>query len=233
MKVLVVEDDIQTIEAISFVFKLRWPQVDCISTTRGSEAALMVEKESPDVVMLDLGLPDISGLEALKEIRAFSNVPVIIVTARSDPMSQVKGLELGADDYIDKPFEPGVLLARIKSILRRANMRETSGGEEPLVYGDLVIEPSGHRVTRKGEPVALTSTEYNLLYQLVRNEGRVLTHQVLLNKVWGSDEYNSPDVVKKYIRRLREKLEDNPDDPVMLLSKWGVGYKFVTPPSGG
>jgi len=114
VKALIVEDDPQTLEAILLIFKLRWPELEPLSTSQGSEAALIVEKEAPDIVILDLGLPDMSGLEALKEIRAFSDVPLVIITARDDPTSHIKGLELGADDYITKPFDPGILLARIK-----------------------------------------------------------------------------------------------------------------------
>ena len=230
MKVLIVEDDPQTIEAVSLIFKLKWPQSESISTSKGKEAAIMVEKEKPDVVMLDLGLPDMSGFDAMKEIRAFSNVPILIVTAQSDAVTQVKGLELGADDYVTKPFEPGVLLARIRNVLRHGQAAATENQEAAIVSGDLQIDTVHHQVLKKGNAVSLTPTEYNLLYQLVSNEGKIFTHQMLLNKVWGSDEYN-PDVVKKYIARLREKVEDNPDNPVMLLSEWGIGYKFVNPQS--
>ena len=230
MKVLIVEDDPQTIEAVGLIFKLKWPQAEAISTRKGTEAAAIVEKEKPDVVMLDLGLPDMNGFDVLKEIRTFSNVPVLIVTGHSDPVTQVKGLELGADDYITKPFEPGVLLARIRNVLRHGEAVSDTNQEITLNSGDLQIDTQHHQVLKKGKPIALTPTEYSLLYQLVRNEGKVLTHQILLNKVWGSDEYN-PDVVKKYIGRLREKIEDSPNNPVMLLSEWGIGYKFVSPQS--
>ncbi len=230
MKILIVEDDPQTIEAVGLIFKLKWPQAEAISTRKGSEAAAMVEKEKPDVVMLDLGLPDMSGLDVLKEIRTFSNVPVLIVTGHSDAVTQVKGLELGADDYVTKPFEPGVLLARIRNALRHGQAVTDVTQEISLNNGNLKIDTQHHKVFKNGNPVALTPTEYNLLYQLVKNEGKVLTHQMLLSQVWGSDEYN-PDVVKKYIGRLREKLEDNPSNPVILLSEWGIGYKFVNPRS--
>ncbi len=230
MKILIVEDDPQTIEAVGLIFKLKWPQAEAISTRKGSEAAAMVEKEKPDVVMLDLGLPDMSGLDVLKEIRTFSNVPVLIVTGHSDAVTQVKGLELGADDYVTKPFEPGVLLARIRNALRHGQAVTDVTQEISLNNGNLKIDTQHHKVFKNGNPVALTPTEYNLLYQLVKNEGKVLTRQMLLSQVWGSDEYN-PDVVKKYIGRLREKLEDNPSNPVILLSEWGIGYKFVNPRS--
>ena len=230
MKTLIVEDDAQTVEAVSLIFKLRWPGAELISTDKGTEAATMVEEEHPDIVILDLGLPDMDGADVLKEIRVFSNVPVIIVTGRGDPTAQVKGLELGADDYITKPFEPGVLLARVKNALRHSTTSETvSSDEETLVYSDLIIDFAKHQITRKGESITLTPTEYNLFYQLVKNEGRVLTHQTLLTKVWGEEYYSSPDLVKKYIRRLREKIEENPNNPMMLISEWGVGYKFVNP----
>ena len=227
MKVLAVEDSQDIVEAITLCFELRWPGAIVTSTAKGEEVAELVETETPDIVILDLGLPDIEGFEALRQIRAFSNVPVIILTVRNSEMDKVKGLELGADDYIIKPFSPGELLARVMAVLRRSQMPELKGNEKPIVAGKLSINLATREVFRSGKPIKLTPTEYNLLYQLARNEGRVLTHRMLLEKVWGPDYVDSTDYLKVYIQRLREKLEDDSSNPRLLRSERGVGYMFT------
>ena len=227
MKALIVEDEPQTIEAVSLIFKLRWPEVELLSTTRGSEAALMVEKESPDVVILDLGLPDVDGIEVLKEIRAFSDVPVIIVTARGDSISQVKGLELGADDYVTKPFDPGVLLVRVKNTLAHARI-PLNQGTAPFAAGNLIIDFANRQVSFRGKLLYLTPTEYRLLCHLARNAGRVLSHDNILRAVWG-EGYENTDILRSCIYQLRQKLTQAGANPGIISVERGVGYKFVVP----
>ncbi|PIU56595.1 MAG: DNA-binding response regulator [Chloroflexi bacterium CG07_land_8_20_14_0_80_51_10] len=227
MKALIVEDEPQTIEAVSLIFKLRWPEVELLSTTRGSEAALMVEKESPDVVILDLGLPDVDGIEVLKEIRAFSDVPVIIVTARGDSISQVKGLELGADDYVTKPFDPGVLLVRVKNTLAHARI-PLNQGTAPFAAGNLIIDFANRQVSFRGKLLDLTPTEYRLLCHLARNAGRVLSHDNILRAVWG-EGYENTDILRACIYQLRQKLTQAGANPGIISVERGVGYKFVVP----
>jgi two-component system KDP operon response regulator KdpE len=227
MKALIVEDEPQTIEAVSLIFKLRWPEVELLSTTKGSEAALMVEKESPDIVILDLGLPDVDGIEVLKEIRAFSDVPVIIVTARGDSVSQVKGLELGADDYITKPFDPAVLLARVKNVIAHART-PVNQATAPLTAGNLIIDFANRQVSFQGKPLALTPTEYRLLCHLARNAGRVLSHDNILRAVWG-EGYETTDILRACIYQLRQKLIQAGADPGTISAERGIGYKFVIP----
>ncbi len=229
MKVLVVEDDLQTIEAISLIFKLRWPEAEVVSTTKGSEAASVVERESPDVVILDLGLPDIDGIEALKEVRAFSNVPVIIVTARSDPITHIKGIELGADDYITKPFDPGVLLARIKNVLTHARMLTEQATTASFVAGNLVIDFADRQVSFQGKPLTLTPTEYKLLCYLAKNTGRLLSHQSILSVVWGDEYERDLTILKSHIYNLRRKLTEAGADPGIITPERGVGYRFIMP----
>jgi two-component system KDP operon response regulator KdpE len=224
----VIEDNREIIEAVSLCFELRWPGAIMTSATEGEKGVEMVETESPNIVILDLGLPDIDGFEVLRQIRAFSNIPLIILTVRSGEMEKVKGLELGADDYILKPFAPAELLARVKAVLRRSQMPELRGDEKLIIAGKLSINFATREIMREGKPIKLTPTEYNLLYQLARNAGRVLTHQTLLEKVWGSEYMDSAEYLKVYIQRLREKLEEDPSNPKMLLSERGVGYLFVT-----
>lgn len=231
MKVLIIEDAPEIVESISLCFELRWPGVSVVSTAEGSKGVTMAETESPDVIILDLGLPDMDGFEVLKEVRAFSNMPIIIVTVRSDEMDRVRGLELGADDYITKPFSHMELLARIKAVLRRTIMPELKDAEKSFYSPKLTIDFTTRAVTANKQLVKLTTTEYSLLHYLVLNEGAVLTHRALLGKVWGEEYVDSPEYLKVYIQRLRNKLEEDPSNPQLLISERGVGYKFVRPPS--
>jgi len=180
-----------------------------------------VESESPDLVILDLGLPDISGFEALKEIRLFSVVPVLILTVRSEEADIVKGLEWGADDYIVKPFRQLELLARVKALTRRKGL---PGEDPPLVCGVMRFDPSTRQLVCGDREIGLTCTEGNVLHQLMKNAGHVVTHSHLAEAVWGEEYGGSSDSLKVYIRRLREKLEEDPSHPQLILTKAGVGY---------
>ena len=228
MKALIVEDDPQTVEALELTFKLRWPEAEVLFVGRGIEAAPMVEKEAPDVVILDLGLPDMDGIEALKEIRAFSDVLVIILTARADSLSQVRGLELGADDYIAKPFDPLVLLARIKNALVHTRVLADQAGA-PLVVGGIRIDFASRKASFQGKPLRLSPKEYGLLCHLARNAGRVVSHENILNAVWDEGYEQDVAILKTCIYRLRHKLTDAGAGPEIISSETGVGYKFVVP----
>ena len=210
-------------------FGLRWPEIKLISTPEGGKGLTLAETESPDVIILDLGLPDMDGLEVLKSIRSFSNVPIIIVTVRGDEIDKIRGLELGADDYITKPFSHLELLARVQAVLRRAHVGEFKVEEKPFSSPGLSIDFASRTVTVRGQIVSLTPTEYELFHYLVLNEGNVLTHRALLEKVWGEEYTDAPEYLKVYIQRLRNKLEVDPANPQLLLSERGVGYKFVKP----
>jgi len=227
MKVLIIEDNPDTVEAVSLAFEWRWPDVNAISTSHGKRGVELVRAESPDIVILDIGLPDMSGFEVLRQIRSFSDVPLIILTVKIEEMDKVRGLELGADDYITKPFSHLEFLGRVKAVLRRTHMPELRGEERPFVSGDLMIDFATREVTCGGNTIKLTNTEYNLLCQLVKNEGRVLTHRVLLRNVWGEDCIDSTGYLKKYVQRLRKKLGDNASNPKRILSVRGLGYKFT------
>jgi two-component system response regulator VicR len=229
MKVMVVEDNPEIVEALRLIFELRWPEAKIITTTEGNKGVMMTETESPDVVILDLGLPDMDGFKVLKEIRKFSDVPVIILTVRGEEIDRVRGLELGADDYMVKPFGHMELLARVKAVLRRSHIPELKEAETPMVTSGLSIDFNAHLVMKGENRIKLTPTEFNLLQYLVRNEGKVLSHRTLLEKVWGEEYTDANEYLKVYIQRLREKLEDDPSTPVLLLSERGVGYKFVKP----
>jgi two-component system KDP operon response regulator KdpE len=192
----------------------------------GSEGIEEVENESPDIVLLDLGLPDIDGFDVLHRIRLFSTVPIIIITAREQEMDRVRGLEVGADDYIAKPFSYLELLARVNAVLRRSTGAELAPSK-PFVSGKLSIDFSSQEVYLGGKAVKLTSTEYRLLCYLANNARRTVSQRTLLQKVWGPEYVDTPEHLKVHIHNLRHKLGDNP--PRLIITEPGRGYKFVPP----
>lgn len=228
MKVVAIDDAPDVIEVVSLCFELRWPGAAVLSAGDGSTGLKMVEKENPDVVILDVGLPDMDGFEVLRQLRKFSNVPVVMLTVRDQEIDKVRGLELGADDYMTKPFSHIELLARVRSVLRRVRS-DSAGAEGAMVAGDFSVDFATREVWKKGKLANLTPIEYDILYHLVMNEGRALTHHVLLTKVWGQEYGQESYYLKVYIHRLREKLEDDPQSPRMILTERGIGYKFVKP----
>ena len=225
MKVLLIEDDREIIEAISLAFQIRWPEAELVSTRLGEKGVELVESEAPDIVILDLGLPDINGFEVLRQIRLFSHVPTIILTVRSDEADIVKGLEWGADDYITKPFRQLEFLARVKALIRRRSPSE----EETLVCGPLRLDATTGQLYCDGREIALTITESHILGHLMKNAGHVVTHMSLAEAVWGDDYPGVADSLKVHIRRLREKIEVEPSDPQLILTKTGVGYFLAKP----
>jgi DNA-binding response OmpR family regulator len=229
MKVLVVEDDPGIIEVVSLCFQLRWAGTTVITASSGHKGVELVEAESPDVVILDIGLPDIDGYQVLKEIRRFSEVPVLMLTVRGEDTDIAKGLELGADDYITKPFSHIELIARVQAVLRRSQGLTVTDEERPFVSGKLSVDFSRNEVLLSGQSIKLTSTERKLLYHLIRNEGRILSHESLLAKVWGDTYVDARDLLRVHIQHLRQKLEDNAETPSIIVTEHGIGYKFIRP----
>jgi two-component system response regulator VicR len=229
MKVLVIEDDPGIIEVVSLCFQLRWSGTTVISAADGRKGIDLVETETPDVVILDIGLPDIDGYQVLKEIRRFSDVPVLMLTVRGEDTDIAKGLELGADDYITKPFSHIELIARVQAVLRRSQGLAITDEERPFTSGKLAVDFSRNEVMLHGQPVKLTSTERKLLYHLIRNEGRILSHETLLSKVWGDNYNDARDLLRVHIQHLRQKLGDNTDSPNIIVTEHGIGYKFIRP----
>lgn len=226
MKVLIIEDDREIVEVVSIAFQIRWPEVKLVSTHLGNRGVELVESENPDVVILDLGLPDISGFDTLKQIRLFSAVPILILTVRGEESDIVKGLEWGADDYMVKPFRQLELMSRIRALTRRVS---PSAEETPLVCGQLHFDPSTRQLTYGEREISLTRTESSVLEHLMRNSGQVVTYSSLAEEVWGQDYPDAVDSLRVYIRRLREKVETEPSDPQIILTKAGVGYSLVKP----
>jgi len=228
MKVLIIEDDPEIIDVVALTLELKWSDVNLISTFLGEKGVELAKKELPDIIILDLGLPDITGFEVLKQIRAFSDVPLVILTVRGEEMDKVRGLELGADDYMVKPFSPGELLARLKALLRRGQMPEIKAkvADKLFVRGKLRIDFTSREVSVGDKLVKLGPREYDLLYMLVTNAGVVLLNQKLLEEVFPEHRADTQ-FLDVYIKKLREKLEEDPDSPEMILSEGGIGYKFV------
>jgi DNA-binding response OmpR family regulator len=225
LKALVVEDSNDIAEIIETIFMVRWTDAEIIRVGSGARVAEIVEAESPDIMILDLGLPDIDGVELLKRVREFSDIPVIILTARADETSRIRGLEAGADDYVTKPFSHIELLARTRAVLRRS--RGTNVGERAaaVTVGGVVVGVHAHRLTVEGAEVSLTPTEWSLIGYFVCNRGKVAQHQVLAEKVWGTSAID-PSVIKTAVLRLRKKLGANaPAD--LIRTHRGLGYSFA------
>jgi two-component system KDP operon response regulator KdpE len=227
VKILIVEDAPEVVESVRIGLTLQWRDVDVLSAGEGNAAVDLVEREAPDLVLLDIGLPDIDGFEVLRRIREFSDVPVIMLTARDDTMDKVKGLELGADDYVTKPFNHLELLARVRAVLRRLDLPAPRSRAPSFRAGELEVDFAAQEARLRGERLALTPTEYKLLYHLVRNAGRVLPHGTLLAKVWGREYVDEVDYLRVYVRRLRDKLGDDPERPRYIQTERGLGYRFL------
>jgi two-component system KDP operon response regulator KdpE len=229
MRILVVDDEPDVVESVRLGFTLQWRDVDVLGAGEGEAALDIVEREHPDIVLLDVGLPGIDGYEVLRQIRAFSDVPVVMLTARDDAMDKVKGLELGADDYVTKPFNHLELMARVKAVLRRLEMPAPASRVPSFKSGDLEVDFAKQEARLDGTRLDLTPTEYKLLYHLVRNAGHILEHGTLLAKVWGRDYVDEVDYIRVYIRRLRDKLGDSSDSPRYIQTERGLGYRFIAP----
>jgi two-component system KDP operon response regulator KdpE len=225
MKVLVVDEEPDVVKLVAMSFRIQQPAWEVIGAEDGPQALDLIEQERPDVVLLDIEMPEMSGLEVLKAIRLFSDVPVIMLTVRDDELSKVQGLELGADDYVTKPFSHLELLARVRAVLRRAQALPLAH-RQPFVSGDIRVDFARRQLTVSGQPLPLTGTEYRLLYHLIRNAGRVMTHEALLARVWGREYTDEISYLKSYINRLRKKLERDPHHPEYILTEYGVGYWF-------
>ncbi len=222
-RILVVDDEPQVVEVLKMYLSREGFRVGIAAD--GESALQAFAAQSPDLVLLDLMLPKLSGMEVFKRLRAERAVPVIMLTARGDELDRVLGLELGADDYIVKPFSPREVVARVKNVLRRAEP-SPGGTEKAVTYGNLRIDPSTRSVNLGERTVDLTGKEFDLLLFLVRHPGQVFTRAQLLDKVWGYEFYGDASTVTVHIRRLREKIEDNPAEPRHLATVWGIGYKF-------
>jgi DNA-binding response OmpR family regulator len=224
--ILIVDDD--ALLRRSLAFNLEQAGYQSSTASSAEDALAMTEREQPDLILLDIGLPGMDGLDALRAFQSKMNVPIIFVSARRRELDQVLGLELGADDYITKPFDLDILLARIKAVLRRSgHPTSVEGSKQPLQVGDLLIDPGAHTVFIGKRLLNLSPKEFDLLFTLAIEAGKVISTEDLTNRVWGAEFAGQPQVLYVHMRWLREKLETIPDQPQRLLTVRGIGYKLV------
>ncbi len=225
-RVLVVEDEEAFVDALTVALTREGFQIDVARD--GAEALEMFRADEPDLVLLDLMLPRVSGVDVCREIRATSKVPIIMVTAKSDEIDTVVGLEVGADDYITKPYRMRELVARMRAVLRRFEDPEVSTAEGTLLVGhDIKVDVERHEVTVRGEPTQMPLKEFELLRLLIENAGRVLTRDTLIDRVWGNDYVGDTKTLDVHIKRLRSKVEVEPSTPTRIVTIRGLGYKFT------
>ncbi len=221
-RILVVDDE-QSIRTI-VEFALKDAGFEVLTAGRGDDALALVEREPVDLVVLDVMLPGIDGLEVCQKIRAERSVPIIMLSARGEELDKVLGLELGADDYVTKPFSPRELVSRVKANLRRGRM--DTDVEEPLRVGDLVIDPAARSVRRDGREITLTLSEFEILHKLAKSPRRVFTRQELMDHLWKGTFYGDLRSVDVHVRHLRQKVETDPSNPTLIRTVRGVGYAF-------
>jgi two-component system KDP operon response regulator KdpE len=224
-RILLVDDEVSIQRAVAPLMRSRGYEVDVVGT--GADALTHLEQRPPDLIVLDLGLPDIEGAEVCRRIRSISTVPIIVLSARGGESDKVSALDLGADDYVTKPFSPEELLARIRVALRRVfSAEDTEVGR--VQYGDVAIDYDRHRVVRGAEEIRLTPKEFDLLSLLAHNPDRVLTHRAILKAIWGPNAVDQPEHLWVLVGQLRKKLEPDPTHPRYVVSEPWVGYRFVT-----
>ena len=226
LSILLVDDDPQLIRLVRANLE---PDYRVVSAADGASALGVLEQEVPDLVILDIMLPGMDGYALCQRVREISSVPIIMLTAKVEDVDKVKGLKLGADDYITKPFNVQELLARVEAVLRRAGSPAEPNTPRIFTRGDVSVDFLRRLVTVSGREVPLTLTEYKLLSELVSNAGRIMLHRELLTRVWGLEYQDESEYLRAYIRHLRQKIEPDPHQPKYILSKPGIGYLFVGP----
>lgn len=224
-RILIVDDELSILKFLRSNLEDRGYAI--ISATNGEEALAIIEREMPDLILLDVMMPQMDGFEVCRRLREWSQIPIIMLSARGDERDKVQCLDLGADDYIVKPFGSNELMARVRAVLRRTKMVSAPPTKSSITHGDLVINFAKRQITFAGEDVKLTPTEYALLQELALNSGKVLTHTHLLNKVWGPEYRDEREYLHVFVRRLRSKLEPDPNNPTYIITVSGVGYQFV------
>mgnify|MGYP000032268246 CR=1 FL=1 len=223
--ILVVDDEPRMVRFVRMNLELEGYRVSTASN--GMEAIDKVREELPDLVILDIMMPEMDGFETLERIRQISSVPVIMLTVKAEEEDKVRGLELGADDYVTKPFSPRELVSRVKAALRRAEMPAPVRKTTIVIDEDLTVDFQRREVLVRGKRIKLRPTEYRLLYHLVNNAGWVMTHEMLLSKVWGYEYRDDTHLLRLYITYLRQKIEPDPSHPKYIFNERGVGYRFV------
>ena len=222
--ILVVEDEPSIAEVVSLYLRRAGYQVALAPDGRAALEAL--DRQAPELIVLDIMLPGLDGFEIARRVRLEGDVPIIMLTARRAEADRIAGLELGADDYVVKPFSPQELVSRVRAVLRRTKGGSAENREQALSFGELVIDPQTRLVTLRGGEMTLTAKEFDLLWLLACHPRQVFTRRQLLERVWGLSDYIDPGTVTVHVRRLREKIEIDPSSPEHIITLWGVGYKF-------
>ena len=227
MRLLLVDDDPDIRTSVRVAFELQWRDLEVLEAASGAEGLRLVEERRPDLVLLDVGLPDLDGFAVLREIRSFTAVPVIMLTARDEPIDTVRGLEAGADDYVAKPFDHLELTARVRAVLRRLDVKAPVARSAAFRRDELEVDVDAHEARVAGRRVALTRTEWRVLELLVANAGWVVPHERILSRVWGRDEPGDLDSLRVFVRRLRAKLGDDAARPRWIETVRGLGYRLI------
>ena len=227
LTVLVAEDAADIADIVSFSARMTWPGCTVVVAETGQEELDRFAEEHPDLVILDIGIPPPDGITVCRMIRESSPVPILMLTARDATIDKVRALDMGADDYLTKPFDPPELVARMRALIRRTAAPALTN-QPGFVLGDLSINYTTHEVRIGDQMIRLTSTEYRLLEELARNAGHTLPHHVLLDRVWGSEWDGDPNYIKVFVRRLRQKLGDDAEHPRYIETDWGIGYRMLS-----
>ncbi|HSK94327.1 MAG TPA: response regulator transcription factor [Candidatus Angelobacter sp.] len=233
MRLLLVDDDPDIRASVRVGFELQWRDVEFLEASTGTDGLRLVEERRPDLVLLDVGLPDIDGFAVLREIRSFSAVPVIMLTARDERIDAVRGLEAGADDYVAKPFDHLELTARVRAVLRRLDVKAPASRRATYRNGPLEIDVEAHEARVDGRRIRITATEWRILDLLVAHAGWVVPHDRIVTRVWGRDDPGDLDSLRVFVRRLRRKLGDDASAPKYLETVRGLGYRLLTGPDDG
>ncbi len=226
LKVLIAEDSRKVADVVAFGARMTWPDAQVTIAGDGEEALRRFEEDRPDLVVLDVSMPPPDGFEVCRRIREISQVPILMLTVRDATVDKVRALDLGADDYLTKPFDHLELLARLRALVRRAGNGRPESSIPTVTVGDLSLDFARHQLRVRGEVVRLTAIEYRLLEELVRHSGTTLTHKILLERVWGPECIGDSHYLKVFIGRLRHKLGDDPGHPRYIHTVWGTGYRF-------
>jgi two-component system KDP operon response regulator KdpE len=224
--ILVIDDEAQILRALRTILTAK--QFRVTTASRGEEGLALAATQLPDLIVLDLSLPDMDGVEVCARLREWTQTPIIILSVREGERDKVSALDKGADDYLTKPFGIEELLARIRVALRHSAQSQGSSKRTVITAGPLVIDLAQHTVTREGAEVKLTATEFKLLAYMAANSGRVLTHQAILSHVWDPADADHVEYLRVYMRQLRKKLEDDPNQPKYILNEPGIGYRFIS-----
>ena len=225
--ILVCDDDREIVDAIEIYLTQEGYHI--LKAYDGMQAVQMLEREDIHLLIIDVMMPKLDGIRATLKIREKSSIPIIILSAKSEDVDKILGLNIGADDYVTKPFSPKEVAFRVKAQLRRAEYRQSAEQPHAITIGELTIDPDGCRASKNGKDLELTAKEFEILYDLAQNRGRVISRECLYERIWGEDSFGCDNTMMVHIRHLREKIEDNPATPKYIITMKGLGYKLVNP----